>query len=262
MDIRLDGRTAFAATGGRPFDPTLPAVVFIHGSGLDHSVWALHSRWFAYHGRAVLVLDLPGHGRSDGKPLPSIAAMADWVAALIAAAGATRAALVGHSMGALVALEAAARHPDRVRALGLVGAAAAIPVHPDLLAAGAANDHAAIDMVAIWGHGQHAGLGGSRAPGLWMLGGAIRVLERAEPGVLGTDLAACDAYRDGNHAAAKITQPTVLVLGERDQMTPLKAGRALAAQIPSSRTVTLPGAGHMLMAECPDAVLKALAETV
>jgi len=262
MDIRLDGRTAFAATGGRPFDPTLPAVVFIHGSGLDHSVWALHSRWFAYHGRTVLALDLPGHGRSDGETLPTIAAMADWVAAVIAAAGLAQAALVGHSMGALVALEAAARHPKRVRALGLVGAAAAIPVHPDLLAASAANDHAAIDMVAIWGHGQHAGLGGSRAPGLWMLGGAIRVLERAKPGVLGTDLAACDSYRDGTQAAAKVTQPTALVLGERDLMTPLKAGRALAALIPSSRTVTLPGAGHMLMAEHPDAVLKALAGTV
>jgi len=262
MELRLDGHNAFAATGGRSFDSALPAVVFIHGSGLDHSVWALHSRWFAHHGRAVLAIDLPGHGHSDGPPLTSIAAMADWVVALITAAGLSQAALVGHSMGSLVALDAAARHPGRVRALGLIGAAAAIPVHPDLLAAAAANDHAAIDMVAIWGHGQHAGLGGSRAPGLWMLGGAIRVLERAAPGVLGTDLAACNAYHDGAAAAAKLTQPAVLVLGERDLMTPLKAGRALAAAIPSSRTVTLPGAGHMLMAEYPDEVLKALAGTV
>jgi pimeloyl-ACP methyl ester carboxylesterase len=260
--MRIDHHNAFAATGGRPFDPALPAVVFIHGSGLDHSVWALHSRWFAFHGRSVLAVDLPGHGHSDGAPLPTIAAMADWVAALIAEAGLTQAAVVGHSMGSLVALETAARHPERVRALGLVAAAAAIPVHPDLLAAGRANDHAAIDMVAIWGHGQRAGLGGSQAPGLWMLGGAIRVLERAKPGVLGSDLAACDAYRDGVAAAARIKAPTVLVLGGRDQMTPLKAGRALAESIAGSRSVILPDAGHMLMAERPDEVLEALAGTV
>jgi len=262
MQLRIDGHTAFAATGGRPFDPALPAVVFVHGSGLDHSVWALHSRWFAHHGRSVLAVDLPGHGRSDGPPPPSIAAMADWVAAAIVAVGVEQAAIVGHSMGSLVAIEAAARHPGKVRSLGLVGAAAAIPVHPDLLAAAAANDHAAIDMVAIWGHGQHAGLGGSRAPGLWMLGGAVRVLERARPGVLSNDLAACNAYQDGAAAAAKITQPTALVLGERDLMTPLKAGKALATAIAGSRTVTLPGAGHMLMAEHPDEVLKALASVV
>jgi pimeloyl-ACP methyl ester carboxylesterase len=258
MFVTVDGHAVYAASGGRAFDPALPLVLFLHGAGLDHNVWALHSRWFAHHGHTVLAVDLPGHGRSAGAALADIAALADWTVRLIEAAGFDRAILIGHSMGSLIALEAAARHPHRIAGLGLIGAAPAMPVHADLLAAAAADDHAAIDMVCLWGHGTRATQGGSRAPGQWMLGTAQRLLEQAASGVLHTDLAACHAYQDGPAAAAKVTCPAVLVLGERDVMTPLKAGRALAAAIASSHTVVLPGAGHMLMAECPDAVLDAL----
>ena len=257
MQFEVDGATAFAATGGQDA-PGRPTMVFIHGAGLDHSVWASQSRWFAHRGRNVLAVDLPGHGRSAGPPLPGIAAMADWIAAMLDALGVAQAALVGHSMGTLVALAAAHRHPRRVRALGLVGAALAIPVHPDLLAAAAANRHEAIDMVSLWGHGYAAGLGGSLAPGLWMTGSAERVLERAAPGVLHTDLAACDVWRDGAVAAASVRCPTIIVQGSRDVMTPPRAARTLAAAIPGARLTMLDDAGHMLLAERPDAVLAAL----
>ena len=258
MHLVVDGIKTFAATGGRAFDPALPAVVFVHGAGLDHTVWALLARWFAHRGFAVLAPDLPGHGRSGGEPLVSIVAMADWTAALIAAAGAPSAAIIGHSMGSLVALEAAARHSTGVSAIGLIGAAAAMPVSRDLLAAAEADDHAALDMVTIWGHGFRAGLGGSLAPGLWMLGTGTRLLERTRPGVLFKDLAACNAYRDGLASAAKVTAPATLVLGERDMMTPARAGMELAAALPNARVVTLAGAGHMLMSERPDEVLAAI----
>ena len=126
MRIIVDGNETFVGTGGREFDPALPAVVFLHGAGLDHSVWALLARWFAHHGCGVLAPDLPGHGRSAGAPLASIAALADWTAALVDAAGARTARLVGHSMGSLIALETAARHPDKVNGLGLIATAAAM----------------------------------------------------------------------------------------------------------------------------------------
>lgn len=258
MHLNVDGIDAFVATGGREFDPALPAVVFIHGGGMDHSAWALHSRWFAYHGYTVLAPDLPGHGRSGGAALPGIAAMADWLIALLGAAGVATARLIGHSMGSLVVLDAAARHPARVSGIALIGAAAPMPVGPDLLAAARADDHAAIDMVSLWGLGPTATEGGCRAPGLWMLGGAQRVLEASRPGVLFSDLSACNAYKDGPTAAARVTVPATLILGARDQMTPLRAGKALASAIPGARTVVLEGAGHMLMAERPDEVLAAL----
>jgi pimeloyl-ACP methyl ester carboxylesterase len=260
MQLSVNGIETFVATGGRPFDPSLPAVVMIHGAGFDSSTWALHSRWFAHHGYSVLAPDLPGHGRSAGKPLPTIAAMADWIAALLQAAGASKAKLIGHSMGSLIALETAARHPEKVSALSLIGTAATMTVGPDLLNAAEANDPAAIDMVSIWGLGYKAELGGSLAPGLWMHHGALRVLQRARPGVLYNDLNACNSYQNALAAAAQIKVPTTFILGERDMMTPAKAGKTLAAATPNARTVVLAGAGHMMMAEQPDELLAALRE--
>jgi pimeloyl-ACP methyl ester carboxylesterase len=258
MQLSVNGIETFVATGGRDFDSSLPAIVLLHGAGFDHTTWALHSRWFAHHGFGVLAPDLPGHGRSAGAPLPDIAEMADWTVALLDAAGAAKAKLVGHSMGSLIALETAARHPTRVTALGLIGTTATMTVGPDLLKAAEANDHAAIDMVTIWGLGFQAELGGSLAPGLWMHCGAQRVLEQCRPGVLFNDLSACNAYQGALAAAAGITVPATFILGERDMMTPVKGGKALAAATPSSRTVMLRGAGHMMMVEQPDELLAAL----
>jgi len=258
MQLSVNGIETFVATGGRDFDRSQPTVVFLHGAGFDHTTWALHSRWFAHHGYGVLAPDLPGHGRSAGAPLPGIAEMADWTAGLLDAAGVSKAHLIGHSMGSLIALETAARHPARVSALSLIGTAATMTVGPDLLKAAEANDHDAIDMVSIWGLGYQAELGGSLAPGLWMHSGAQRVLENCRPGVLFNDLSACNAYQNALAAAAKITVPATLILGERDMMTPARAGRALAAALPNARTVVLPGAGHMMMVERPDELLAAL----
>jgi pimeloyl-ACP methyl ester carboxylesterase len=258
MQLSVQGTDTFVSTGGRDFDASLPTAVLLHGAGFDHTTWALHSRWFSHHGYGVLAPDLPGHGRSNGAPLTSIADMADWTAALIAAAGAQKARLVGHSMGSLIAVETAARHPDKVSALNLIGTAAAMTVGPDLLKAAEANNRDAVDMMSIWGLGFPAGLGGSLAPGLWMLTGAQRVLENNRPGVLFTDLSACNAYQNALAAAAKVSVPTTLILGERDMMTPSKAGKALAAAIPNARTIVLSGAGHMMMNERPDELLAAL----
>jgi pimeloyl-ACP methyl ester carboxylesterase len=258
MQLTVNGTDTFIATGGKAFDASLPTVVFLHGAGTDHTAWALHDRWFAHHGYNVLAPDLPGHGRSSGAPLATIADMADWTAALLDAAGASSAKLIGHSMGSLIALETAARHPSKVSALALIGTAATMTVGPDLLKAAEANSRDAVDMVSIWGLGHQAELGGSLAPGLWMHGGAQRILERCKPGVLFNDLAACNAYQNAVAAAATVKVPATLVLGERDMMTPAKAGKALAAALPGSRTVVLEGAGHMMMAERPDELLAAL----
>src|SRR3982074_529145 len=258
MQLSVNGIDVFGATGGREFDSSQPSVVLLHGAGFDHTVWALHSRWFAHHGYSVLAPDLPAHGRSSGAPLPTIADMADWTAALLDAAGAPKAKLVGHSMGSLIALETSARHPEKVSGLSLIGTAATMTVGPDLLKAAEANDRSAIDMVSIWGLGFQAELGGSLAPGLWMHSGAQRVLEQCRPGVLFNDLRACNAYQNALAAAAGVTVPTIFILGERDMMTPAKAGKMLAAAVPNARTILLRGAGHMMMSERPDELLAAL----
>src|SRR5437868_15511146 len=108
MEIAIRSGALYASTGGKDFDPVLPTIVFLHGAGMDHTVWALQTRYFSHHGRNVLAVDLPGHGRSAGPGLAGIAAMAGCVLAVLDALGIGRASLVGHSMGALAALAAAA----------------------------------------------------------------------------------------------------------------------------------------------------------
>ncbi len=258
MRLAVGGIEVFAATGGQPFDPSRPCVVMVHGAGMDRTVWALQSRYLAHRGRGVLAVDLPGHGRSGGEALASVEALGDWLVDLLDAAGVETAALVGHSMGALACLAAAARHPARVHALALLGVAARMPVHPDLLALAEANDRHACELIDDWAHGPAAHIGGHPAPGTWLLGGGVRLLERARPGVLHTDLAACDAFAAGADYAAAIACPTRLVLGAEDRMTPAKAGRKLAEAITGADVVVLPECGHMMMTERPDATLEAL----
>lgn len=257
MELSVYGKKVYAATGGKAFDPALPAVVFLHGAGCDHTVWALQTRWFAWHGRSVLAVDLPGHGRSEGPALDEIGALADWVVALLDAARVQSAALVGHSMGALVSLETAARRPDRVRALALCGCAAEMPVSEKLLNPALAGEHLAYELITAWGLGRRAQIGGAEAPGTWMAGGTLRLLEHGKKGVVGIDLRACDRYKGAAAAVAKVKVPTVLVLGDNDRMSPPKAAAPLAA-IPGAKTILIEKAGHMLMTEQPGRTLDAL----
>ena len=259
MDLEIAGSRVFAATGGRPFDGKSRALVFLHGAGMDRTVWSFQARRFAHRGRAVLALDFPGHGRSAGAPLRAIGDMAAWVVDVLAALKVQESVLVGHSMGSLVALEAASRLGARVQGLALIGTAARMTVHPDLLAAARVGDMKAVDMIVAWGFGERGSLGGNPAPGLWMRGGGRRLLERALEGALGADLAACDAYQGVAGAAAGIRCPAVVIWGETDRMTPPREARTLAAAIPKAETVAIPGCGHMVMIEDPAVVSAAIA---
>src|ERR1700742_540856 len=152
MIFDVHGTPAYAYTGGKPFDPQLPTAVFIHGAEHDHSVWGLQTRYFAHHGFGVLAVDLPGHHRSGGPALTSIGAMAQWLAAVLDAAGVTPACVIGHSMGSLVALEFAARYPERATHLALLATAAPMTVSDTLLDAALNREPEAIAMVNQWSH--------------------------------------------------------------------------------------------------------------
>lgn len=259
MHLTVDGAGVYAHTGGRQFDPAKPTALFVHGAGLDHTVWALQARYVAHHGFSVLAPDLPGHGRSDGKPLASVAAIADWIVALLDAVGAKQAVLIGHSMGAAAGLEVAARHPSRVAKLALLGIAQRLAVHPDLIAAAESDPDLAREMIVDWAHGALGRIGGNRAAGLWIANTARRLIDRAGANqVLAQDLKACNAWTGGAAASAKIACPALLILGAQDRMTPAKAGRQLAASIKDAGVDVLPDCGHMMMVEQPDLTLDLL----
>ncbi|MGE5623005.1 MAG: alpha/beta fold hydrolase, partial [Bacillota bacterium] len=234
----------------------------IHGAQNDHSVWILQTRYFAHHGFGVLAVDLPGHGRSKGAPLATVEAMADWLLALLDTAGVRDAVLIGHSMGSLIALEAAYRAPQRCRKLALVGTAYPMKVSSMLLDAAKNEEQKAIDMVNIWSHTSIAQKPSCPGPGFYVMGGAQRLMQqiaRRNPAkVFHTDFSACNAYANGETAAQSVTCPTLLLLGKRDMMTAPKATAPLTANLAQHKVVMIAHCGHALMAEQPDAVLDAL----
>jgi pimeloyl-ACP methyl ester carboxylesterase len=272
MKLSVNGSEAYAYTGGKPFDASLPCVVFIHGALHDHSGWTLLARWCAHHGYAVLALDLPGHGRSAGPVLGTVQALADWTLAVLAAAGVSqpaRATLVGHSMGSLIALEAAARAPAHVARLVMVGTAYPMKVSQALLDTARDTPLQAIDMVNAFSIGTLAAKPSYPGPGMW-LHGSNRALMRqvlAGPNAAGCavnmfhhDFSVCDAYANGLQAAAQVTAAVTMILGTMDQMTPPRATRDIAAAL-KARIVSLPS-GHHLLAEVPDGVLAALRQAL
>jgi pimeloyl-ACP methyl ester carboxylesterase len=259
--IDVHGKQAYAYTGGKPFITALPTIVFIHGAQNDHSVWALQSRSFAHHGYGVLAVDLPGHGRSGGPALKTVEEMADWLIALLDAAGVQHAILAGHSMGSLIALEASHRAPDRVRALALLGTTFPMKVSDALLETSRTNEPQAIDMVTIWSHSTIAHKPSCPAPGFWVMGGLRRLMQRMSQlnpdQLFYTDFSACNAYGNGQVAAEAMQCPVLFILGAKDMMTPPRSAKLLTGAVKHGRIVTV-DAGHAMMSEQPDAVLDAL----
>lgn len=258
MNLEVDGRRVFAYTAAHELDRARATVAFLHGAGLDHSSFALQSRYFGYHGRNVLALDLPAHGRSDGPPLSSIEAIADWLSRVLKALKLEKASLVGHSMGSLAALEFAARYPGQCERIALVGTGYPMKVAAPFLDAARDNDSSAFDMHTIWGHGAQAAFAANPNPGMWMYGDALARLERLGPGVLYADLKACNDYAGAEAAAAKVKCPALFILGRRDVMTPPRAAKALQERIADAKAVEIGASGHTLMGEAPDAVLDEL----
>lgn len=259
MKITLNGAAAYAYTGTKALVPSQPTAVFIHGAANDHSVWSLQSRYFAHHGWNVLAVDLPGHGLSGGALCSSVEALAAWVASFLDEASVKNACVFGHSMGSLTALELAATRKDLVAKLAMIGTAVPMAVGDVLLDAAANDEDKARRMIVDWSYAPASQLGNNhKVPGTWLPGNSLALMRRMAKGVLHNDLAACKAYANGLDAAKSITAPTLFVVGERDMMTPPKAAQAVISAIAHAKVVRLKDAGHTMLSEAPDEVLKAL----
>ena len=266
MYLQVNGHPTYCYTGGKAFDAAKPTVVFIHGVLNDHSVWILQTRYLANHGWNVLALDLPGHCRSGGEAPASVEEAAGFVAALLDAAGVQRAALVGHSWGSLIALEAAARLKGRVTHLVLVGTAYPMKVSPALLEASLHEPQKAIHMINVFSRSTLAPPPSSFGPGTWVWGSSVALNRRvlasnARTNVFHRGFKACDSYANGEAAMAAIACPVLFLLGAQDQMTPPKAAQLLIRVARDSgkqvQFVELP-VGHHQMSEAPDATLFAI----
>jgi pimeloyl-ACP methyl ester carboxylesterase len=259
MYLNVNGSHSYVATGGKDFDQSLPTVVFLHGSGLDHRCWALQTRWFAFHGYSVIAPDFPAHSLSQGEALESIEAMADWTWQLLDEMGIENCSLVGHSSGALVAMQAAANKPDRVRSISLIATAAMIGVNDHLLALSKSDQTAAVDAMLMWGFGEAYQFGRSNIPGQAPIGIGHQIMC---DNPLHADLSACQSYTNGEAAALKVTAPAQLILAKNDRMTPLKFGKVLGQTLPNVTATSIFDVGHMIPMEAPEKCLSALQEFI
>lgn len=262
MLFEVRGRDVFAATGGKPFDQKKPVVVFLHGSALDHTFWGLYTRFFAFRGYAVLAPDLPGHTHSEGPLLESIEDMADWLNDVVESLEIDNISLVAHSQGCLVALEFAARFPDKLRSVSFIASGLATPVNPALIDSAENDPEAAIDMMISWGFGPAGHLHQGPIPGGSMMAGGRRVMRGNVPLELATDLRACDAYQNGAAAAASIRAPVQVILGGQDRMAPARATAELVDALKEPQVSLLEGCGHMVPLEAPNVCRKLLKDFV
>lgn len=264
MIAEVDGLPAHGATGGVELTGDDPVVVLIHGAGMDCTVWQQQTRFLAHRNLRAVAVDLPGHGRSEGQPLETIADMAHWVARFMEAAELKPAHVVGHSMGSFIALELARHHPDLVTSLILMGTAIGMPVHPDLISASENQLDKAAALMASWGLAKPAHVGLNPTPGLWMMGGARALVENSTPGALTTDFNACAEYRDAAEAAKAVGCPIRVVVGLGDKMTPPKATDKLTAEMDPDRSqvTKLADVGHMMMIEDPRSARQIIVEAV
>ncbi len=253
----MRGDRVRCATGGHDPDRASPLLVFLHGAGMDGTVWSLVTRAFAHHGWAVLAPDLPGHGGSEGAAPSSIEAYADWLEALLDTAGWRDPTLVGHSMGSLIAVELAGTRPDRVGAVALLGITDPMVVNPDLMRAADDHDPVAIDLIMGWSLSPHGKLGSHPTPGLRTIDAAKRMMRRNDPAVLASDLHACARYTATRGRGAAMTCPTLVLLAGNDRMT--TGGLAVAEAVPGASVTRLPATGHLMMMERPHDVISALA---
>jgi pimeloyl-ACP methyl ester carboxylesterase len=259
MKLTVNNEEVFASTGGRPFDKNKPLIIFLHGSGFDHTVWMLQTRYFAFHGYSVLALDLPGHGLSEGKCLTSIENMAEWVKEVIDATGSKKASLVGHSQGCLISLECAYRYPILIKTLSLMGGSESMPVNPVLLELAEKNDNKVVGLMMDWCHGPAGHFGTHSIPGMSHVNiGSAIMTNKSLKKTLGVDLHACNNYDQGFRAAENIKQPVVTILGDQDKMCSLKAGKKLAKVINNSQMHIIRNCGHMMHLEEADKTLAIL----
>lgn len=260
MNISVNGKSAHAVTGGFPTASDAPALILIHGAGMDATVWQLQSRYLAHRHVRVFAIDLPGHGHSEGPTLETISDMADWVIAFMDAADIDAASVAGHSMGSLISIEVAAKAGVRITSVGLLGSAAAMPVHPDLIKAAEDGGRLAPGLITDWGFGDVPHKGGHPQPGLWAMGAGEQLVRDAAPGVLAKDLIACNDYKDAVESATKITATVHVISGDEDKMTPVKNAMPLMETISKVELTVLSQTGHMMMIERPRECAKLLLE--
>lgn len=241
---------------------TGPAVVMLHGWGAFKELWWSTMRLMGRDHRCF-ALDFPGHGESPIGKADTIGGLAEAIAAFCDDLGLREVALMGHSMGGVVAAEVALRRPELVRRLVLVDAAIDAHLMPF---------YARVYLIPTFGWALlrlSQALGRSLRPlttrvphehgGGWVRPWLRRTayLSIFEPEGLHRIYRSLFSTQAGDRLAA-IAVPTLVVTGQLDGLVPAANSRRLAHMIPGARYVEIPGALHNPMDERPRSFERAI----
>jgi pimeloyl-ACP methyl ester carboxylesterase len=222
-----------------PWQAAKKTLVFIHGSGGDHTVW-LHQYTRLKNAFNIAALDLPGHGRSEGRGERDVAVYVEWVRQILAALAIEKPVLVGHSLGAAISLRYALTYGDKLAGIVPVGGGAAMPVN-QLILEGLKTDPATVIAMAV--KFSVAKNNRDRLSEILM-----KSMSAVNPDVLYGDFLACDKH-DVTAMVSQILVPALVICGDQDKMTPPEMSRYLKDHIPGAQLALIKDAGHFVMLE-------------
>jgi pimeloyl-ACP methyl ester carboxylesterase len=227
-------------------------ILFIHGAGGGQLSWAFQKGFFEKEFHPVII-ELPGHGESGGEGEEEIGRYAEHVYGFLKALNLRHLFLVGHSMGGAIVQTLAVTHPEIVRGIVLVGTGARLKVFPAVLDGINKNFEETVRRIVQYAFSRKA------SPELIETG--VEYLLGCRPRVLYGDFLACDRF-DFMKEVSKIDLPALILCGAEDEMTPVKYSEFLHQHIRRSRLEILPGAGHMVMMESPEAFNREVREFI
>ena len=243
MIFKLENKSVHASDAGQELDHKKEIIIFLHGSGLSHIVWALVEQFFSNKNFNVLSIDLPGHGNSEGPCLKTIEEIADWLEKVFVKLKLEKVILIGHSQGCLEMLEYSNKYKNRLKKLVFIGGSYKMPVNQDLIDLAENGDSDAVKLMMKWGYeGSKKFIGGNPIK---------RIIQspRDISQILGVDLVACNNYVNGSSAVKTIDCPTMFIFGSLDKMVNIEVGKKFASMVDNSTTHIIDGCGHMIMIE-------------
>ena len=225
-------------------------IIFIHGSGGNASIWQKIMDIISQKGWGSMAVSLPGHGPSAGEGMASIPEYSEFVNDFIIKKGYENIFLAGHSLGGGIVLDFALKYPEKLKGIILIGTGARLRVHPQ-----------ALEMFRQMAEGE---IEPKFEPWAFAENTPAHILAEGEkewmvtnPRVRYMDLKACDQF-DLMEEVEKIHLPTLIVVGTKDRLTPVKYAEYLHKKIRGAKLAIIPEAGHMLMLEAPELLALAI----
>lgn len=223
-------------------------VVFIHGSGWNLSLWKNQCEYLSSFFEVVLV-DLPGHGKSPDYPCESVGDYLDLVLSSLFEIGLRSFFLAGHSLGGAIAIEGGLRYGEVLKGLIIIGSGARLRVLPTILEGLVSDREKTVEFITEMAFSEKA------EKSLKELN--IRVSMECPQHVIHRDFRICDRF-DRMEEVERINLPCLIICGTEDRLTPPKYSQYLKEKIKGSKIFLIEGAGHMVMLEKPNQVNKAI----